>query len=73
MEPMMGPSCGPSLGPIMRLIMGHILGPVWTRYSLDGAYMAPIMEPNMGLTYLVRNVHMGPAEPIVFREPTQGR
>jgi hypothetical protein len=73
MGPMMGPTCGQSLDPIMKLIMGHILGPVWTHYSLDGAYMAHIMEPSMVLTYLVRDVHMGPAEPLVFREPTQGR
>ena len=73
MGPMMGPTCGQSLDPIMKLIMGHILGPIWTRYSLEGAYTAPILEPSMGLTYLVRNVQMGPAEPLVFREPTQGR
>jgi hypothetical protein len=70
---MMGPTRGQSLDPVTKLIMGHILGPVWTHYSLDGAYMAHIMEPSMVLTYLVRDVHMGPAEPLVFREPTQGR
>ena len=50
MGPTMGPTCGQSLDPIMKLIMGHILGPIWTRYSLDRAYMAPSMESSMGLT-----------------------
>ena len=57
MESMMGHM----ISPIMRLIVGHILEPVRSRYSLDGAYTAPIMEHSMGLTYLVRIIWAQPS------------